>query len=136
MVKRGEDLTFRAEAPQHHIGVHTAANDLDGDDHLKLVVIANGTIHGTHPAPADFFDQAVGADAVSGQSARMKGRKEISLGGPGFFQKIGGIVMGGEQGNYFRTNLRVGAGILEECDAFSGRTLEAILKQALHGGPI
>ena len=66
----------------------------------------------------------------------MKSGKKMALGRTCLFQEISGILVRGEKGNYFRTDLCIVAGILKESDTFGGRELEAILKQALHSGPI
>ena len=57
MVQGREDLAFVAKAPDHELGVHAAANHLERDVVLELVVGAAGEIDRAHAAaPEALFD--------------------------------------------------------------------------------
>ena len=62
MIEIGQELAFQTEATQD-IGAGEAMPDqLDGDGHGQLVILAIGQVNGTHTAARQLAIEAIGSD--------------------------------------------------------------------------
>ena len=74
MVQGGEDLALVAETADHELGVHAAADHLDGRRVLELVG-APAQVDRTHAAASQALLDQVGADLEAEVGIRIGGVK-------------------------------------------------------------
>jgi hypothetical protein len=64
MMQPCQDLPLAPEPAKYEVGVEARPHHLDGDIRFILLVGPLGKVYTTHTAPADFADQAVGAQPL------------------------------------------------------------------------
>ena len=76
MIERREDLSFRAQPGLYLPRQHAAADELDGDLLLILLVRPLAQVHLAHPAVTQHAQDLVRADAVAG-TIRARSRSDL-----------------------------------------------------------
>ena len=67
----GKDLTFPAKALDHGGRGQLVMDELDGDGHLQLVIIAFGVIDRTHAAASNFPINQIGTDTAADRTCAL-----------------------------------------------------------------
>ena len=132
VVEVGEDLAFVAEAADGEVALVAAAEELEGDAFLELVVGADPLVDGPHAADADEAGEGVGADAgADGGGGGIAGGEGIGEDGA-VGALPGGVpaVEGGEQAFDFGAQRGVGpAGPVQVVPALGHRALQRCIEQ-------
>ena len=135
VVEAGQRLAFVTKAEQDFVGVEAPSHHLERHDLVEGTVGALRKVDGSHPAVADFADDAIGANhrprSIVGLNGLTRGH------GPGgrLDEPSRGVVRVQEGTHFVAGDPIAGAARPQERLALPGRLLQGFGEERLHSGP-